>query len=196
MENYALYLNLAGLAVVAVGCFMLVIRFFRHRHKGLLPLSVIGLGLVIGGFPPVYRLLVPIDLGPRDKLVDGQRHITLTGWDRKDYGFLRSRRDVVVLQMANPDVTDDTLDNLKGMTALKELDLDNTRVTDLSLKVLSDLPALSSLRLKNTGITDHGFKEALLGKDSLMQLDLTGTQVQSETVQNWKNAKKGRRAMR
>jgi hypothetical protein len=196
MENYAPYFNLAGVALIAVGCFFLLIRIFRHWRKGLLPLGLIGLGLVITAFPPVYRLLAPIDLGPRDKLVDGQRHITLTGWNGKDYGFLRSRRDVVVLQMANPDVTDNTLDNLKGMTALKELDLDNSRVTDAGLKVLKDLPELTSLRLKNTGISDHGFQQELGEKESLMHLDLTGTQVNSETVQTWKNAKKGRRAMR
>ncbi len=97
--------------------------------------------------------------------------------------------------MANPDVTDQTLEHLKGMSALKELDLDNTQVTDAGLKVLKDLPALSALRLKNTKITDQGFQDALAGKDSLMQLDLTGTQVSRETVQTWRKAKDGRRAM-
>ena len=195
MDSYALYINLAGLAVITVGCLGLIIRAFRHWRKGLLPLGLIGLGLVITGFPPAYRLLVPIDLGPREKIVDGERHITLTGWDRKDYALLGSKRDVVVLQMANPDVTDQTLEHLKGMSALKELDLNNTQVTDAGLKVLKDLPALRVLRLKNTKITDQGFQDALAGKDSLMQLDLTGTQVSRETVQTWQKAKDGRRAM-
>ena len=150
----------------------------------MLPLGLIGLGLVITGFPPAYRLLVPIDLGPRERIVDGERHITLTGWDRKDYTLLGSKHDVVVLQMANPDVTDQTLELLKGMTALKELDLNNTQVTDAGLKILKDLPALKALRLKNTKITDQGFQDALAEKDSLMQLDLTGTQVSRETVQS------------
>ena len=145
MDSYALYINLAGLAVIAVGCLGLVFRAFRHWRKGLLPLGLIGLGLVITGFPPAYRLLVPIDLGPREKIVDGERHITLTGWDRKDYAFLGSKHDVVVLQMANPDVTDQTLEHLRGMSALKELDLNNTQVTDAGLKVLKDLPALSDV---------------------------------------------------
>ena len=107
---------------------------------------------------------MPIDLGPREKIVDGQRHITLTGWDRKDYGFLGSKRDVVVLQMANPDVTDQTLEHLKGMNRLKELDLNNTQVTDAGLKVLSDLPALATLRLKNTKVTDQGFQDVAGGQ--------------------------------
>ena len=122
---------------------------------------MIGLGLVITGFPPLYRLLVPIDLGPRETIVDGQRHITLTGWDRKDYALLGSKHDVAVLQMANPDVTDQTLEHLKGMNRLKELDLNDTQVTDSGLKILRDLPALASLRLKNTKVTDQGFQESL-----------------------------------
>jgi hypothetical protein len=196
MENYALYFNLIGLLVVVLGCLGLVVRAFRHWHKGLLPLVIIALGIAITGFPPLYRLLTPIDLGPRDKLVDGQRHLTLTGWDRKDYGVLGSKHDTVVLQMANPDVTDHTLDLLKGMTSLKELDLNDTQVTDLGLHVLKDLPELSTLRLKNTKITDKGFRDTLAEKESLMQLDLTGTQVERETIQTWRSAKPGRRALR
>jgi hypothetical protein len=196
MDSYALYINLAGLAVIAVGCLGLIVRAFRRWRKGLVPMVLIGLGLVITGFPPAYRLLVPIDLGLRERIVDGQRHITLTGWDRKDYTFLRSKHDVAVLQMANPDVTDRTLELLKGMNALKELDLNNTQVTDAGLKILKDLPALNTLRLKNTRITDQGFQEALATKESLLLLDLTGTQVSGETAQAWRQAKPGRRVMR
>ncbi len=196
MESYALYINLAGLAVIAVGCLGLTVRAFRHWRKGLAPLMLIGIGLVVTGFPPVYRLLVPIDLGPRERVVDGQRHITLTGWDRNDYTFLGSKRDVAVLQMANHDVTDRTLELLKGMYALKALDLDNTQVTDAGLKILKDLPALNALHLRNTRITDRGFQDELATKESLRQLDLTGTQVSQETAQAWRKAKDGRRVLR
>jgi hypothetical protein len=196
MESYALYINLAGLALLVIGCVWLIVRAFRHRRKAFAPLMLIGLGVAVTGFPPAYRLLVPIDLGPREKIVNGQRHITLTGWDRKDYALLRSRRDVVVLQMANPDVTDETLELLKGMNDLKELDLDNTRVTDTGLKVLKELPALSTLRLENTQVTDQGFKESLAAKESLQRLDLRGTRVSQETAQTWRQAKSGRQVMR
>jgi Ran GTPase-activating protein (RanGAP) involved in mRNA processing and transport len=128
--------------------------------------------------------------------VEGQRHITLTGWDRKDYGFLGSKQDVVVLQMANPDVTDQTLEQLRKMDRLQELDLSNTQVTDAGLKILRNLPALRSLRLKNTRITDPGFHEFLAGKDSLMQLDLRGTAVSQETAQAWRKDRDGRRVLR
>ena len=196
MDSYALYINLAGLALIAVGCLGLVVRAFRHWRKGLAPLMLIGIGVVVTGFPPVYRLLVPIDLGPRERIVDGQRHITLTGWDRKDYTILGSKHDVAVLQMANPDVTDSTLEMLKGMNDLHDLDLDNTQVTDAGLKILRDLPALNALHLRNTRITDQGFQHELATKESLQRLDLTGTQVSRETAQAWRKAKDGRRVMR
>ncbi len=196
IDDYAQYIYLAGLAILALGCLGLLIRAFRHWRKGLLPLALVVLGFVITGFPPAYRLLVPIDLGPREKLVDGKRHITLTGWDRKDYALLGSKRDVAVLQMANPDVTDSTLERLRGMDQLEELDLNNTQTTDAGLRVLKGLPALARLRLKNTKITDLGFQESLADKGTLMQLDLTGTPVSSETVEAWRKAKPGRRALR
>ncbi len=42
----------------------------------------------------------------------------------------------------------------------------------------------------------RGFQEALATKESLLQLDLTGTQVSEETTQAWRQAKNGRRVMR
>lgn len=196
LDDVAQYVYLTGLAMIALGCLGLLVRAFRNWRKGMVPLALVGLGVVITGFPPVYRLLVPIDLGPRERIVDGQRHITLTGWDRKDYSFLGSKRDVAVLQMANPDVTDQTVQRLAGMDRLQELDLSNTQVTDAGLKVLKDLPALTTLRLKNTKITDQGFRESLAEKPSLMRLDVTGTEVTRKSVEAWRTVKPGRRAMR
>ena len=46
-------------------------------------------------------------------MVDGQQHLTLTGSDRKDYSVLKLKQDVAVLQMANPDVTDQSLESLR-----------------------------------------------------------------------------------
>jgi hypothetical protein len=217
MERYALYIQLAGLALVLVGWIWMLVRAFRHRvvwgvailllpplamlfglwhwRKGLLPLGVMALGLIAFSIPPAYNKLVDLDLGPRDTMVGGERHITLTGWDHRDYATLGSKRDVVVLQMANPDVTDETLEYLSGMKALRELDLSNTRVTDRGLKILRDLPALSVLRLKNTKITDQGFRESLAGKESLKMLDVSGTRVDRESVQAWRKAREGRRAL-
>ena len=49
---------------------------------------------LIAAVPAIYILCVRLDLGPREKLVDGQRHLTLTGWDRKDYSILKLIPDV------------------------------------------------------------------------------------------------------
>lgn len=217
VEQYGVYMMTAGFALMVIGWAWLVIKAFRDKlgwgvavllfpplapvyvliRGGAvwLPAAVLALGLALTAFPPLYTKLMPIDLGPRETIVEGERHLTLTGWDQKDYAFLGSKSDAVVVQMANPDVDDATMSSLKGFDKVRELDLSDTKVTDEGLKVLKDLPALTTLRLANTKITDAGFKASLADKDSLQRLDLTGTAVSSETVDAWKATKPGRRAM-
>ena len=127
--------------------------------------------------------------------MNGERHVTLTGWDRDDYSILRLLSDVSVLQMANPDVTDHVLESLHGMRNLHELDLNGTQVTDAGLAIIRDLPTLTTLRLARTKVTDKGFRDLLSTKDSLMQLDLRNTQVSQDTVKLWRAAKPERKAM-
>lgn len=218
VEQYGLQMMLAGFALMAIGWLWIAARAFRESawwgagilafpplapayvlKKGRpvwLPATVLAIGVALTATPPLYTRLVPIDLGPRERVVDGERHLTLTGWDRQDYGFLGSKSDAVVLQMANPDVDDAVVARLKGFDRLRELDLGGTKVTDEGLKVLRDLPSLTSLRLGNTRITDAGFRESLAGKESLTRLDLSGTAVADETVADWRAAKPGRRAMK
>jgi hypothetical protein len=133
------------------------------------------------------------NLGPLDKLVDGQRHLTLTGWDRADYALLQTKPDTVVLQMANPDVTDETLQYLKGMSQLRELDLNDSQITDTGLPLLARLPALQILRLRKTRITDQGFRDHLADKLELLELDLRQTDVTSKTLRAWKAENKDQR---
>ena len=78
----------------------------RYPRGGAAPLILLILAVLVATVPAVYILCVQVDLGPRDKVVAGKRHVTLTGWDRDDYSVLRLMPDVSVLQMANPDVTD------------------------------------------------------------------------------------------
>jgi hypothetical protein len=215
MEGRAFYLQSGGVVVAALAWIWLLVRAFRqdrrwglsslvvppvglffagrHPRKAAAPLFLWVLSLLVAATPALYTLFVPLDLGPREKLVDGQRVLTLTGWDRKDYSLLKLKPDVVVLQMANPDVTDQSLEPLKVMKALEDLDLSGTQVTNAGLEMLKQLPALATLRVARTKITDQGFRDALLAKDSLMQLDLRGTQVSHETAKAWKEAKPGRR---
>jgi hypothetical protein len=217
MDERAIYLQFLGLATAVLAWIWLIVRAFRQRlvwgwgtllvpplgfvfgarypRKGIAPLFFLLLGLLVAGSPALYTLYVPLNLGPREKLINGEKHLTLTGWDRKDYSVLKLKTDVVVLQMANPDVTDEVLVSLRGMRALQELDLNGTQVTDTGLQVLRDLPALATLRLAKTKITDTGFRDTLFSKASLMQLDLRSTHVDRETIQAWRNARSGRRAL-
>ncbi len=162
------------------------------------PALLIVLSMLMTGLPIVINSALTrlISLGPLEKIVAGERHITLTGWDRHDYSVIANRTDTIVLQMANADVTDETLRYLAGLKELRELDLNNTQVTDAGLKELSELPKLRDLRLARTRITDDGFRQYLLGKESLLNLDLTGTSVASKTVREWKSANSERKALK
>jgi hypothetical protein len=217
MESHAYVMQLGGLAAAALAWIWLIFRAFRTRRgwgvgslvfppvgliftaryprRGVAPLLLFLLSLLVATVPALFNRLVPLDLGPREKLVDGELHLTLTGWDRRNYAILTRKPDAVVVQMANPDVTDETLRSLQGLKVLRELDLDDTQVTDAGLVLLKDLPALTTLHLARTRITDEGFRAALLSKDSLMRVDLTGTHVSRETAQTWRARKPGRRPM-
>ncbi|MGE0606352.1 MAG: hypothetical protein AB7O62_04430 [Pirellulales bacterium] len=165
------------------------------RLRWPLGLMAAALALMVG--PIIIGWLMPLDLGPYQKTVDGEIHLTLTGWDRQDYGpVLSQRRQAAVLQMANPDVTDETLQLLAGMPNLREVDLNGTKVTDAGLAALAVLPKLEDLRLSRTAITDDGFRQHLLEKESLMKLDLRETEVASKTVRAWKAKREGRMALK
>lgn len=218
-EQGAFLLLVAGLSLLLLGFLALVVAAFRVRTLwgvGILVFPPLGLvftlrywsrsrmaaalflvGLIVGGTPFVItRYLFPIDLGPRERIVNGERHITLTGWDRHDYGFLSAKPDLVVLQMANRDVNDGTIRLLSNLAKLRDLDIEGTGITDRSLQILASLPALQTLRLKDTKITDSGFRDTIGASTTLRMIDLRGTAVTAETVQSWRQTKPGRRAMR
>jgi hypothetical protein len=166
----------------------------KHFRRAAPSLAVIGLGLVVGAIPYGVNLYERHFVPPkaRDKVVDGEIHLTLTGLDRPDYSSLLQRPGIVVLQMANADVDDQTIENLRGMDQLRELDLNGTQITDAGLAILASLPRLEELRLARTKITDAGFQQYLAGKESLKKLDLTGTTVKGKTKRDWKKAQQGR----
>jgi hypothetical protein len=215
MEVYLAYAILAGAIIVFIGVIALIIAAFRtHALWGFGTLFVIGAPLFVwlrwahakravgimlfGGVVFVTPYVINfatqyfLDLGERDKMVNGERHLTLTGWDKTDYGVLGLRPDTIVLQMANADVTDATLDYLQSMPNLRELDLNDTKVTDTGLAKIKSKP-LVTLRLRNTAITDAGFRDQLMSLESLMELDLRGTGVLPATFREWKAAKPGRK---
>jgi hypothetical protein len=215
MEQYALYLLLAAAALFAVGFLWLVVAAFRVRlgwglgllilpplavffiprywkqSRGPLTLALLAGVLAAGTYGLAYYERIA-DLGPRERVIEGERHITLTGWDGTDYAILKQKPDTVVLQIANVDVTDATLENLRGMGRLRELDLNNSTISDEGLALLAALPALQELRLARTGITDEGFQKHLAGKESLRMVDLTDTPVKGKTKRDWRKAQPGR----
>ena len=221
VEQKAVLILFLGLLVLFVGFVWLVVEAFqtrwawglgtlafapivgpifaiKHGRRALGPIVTMLVGVLTIATPIVIARFTPIDLGPRDKIVNGERHLTLNGWDRpvSGYRIISERPDTVVLQMANPDVDDATLELLQGLNQLRELDLNNTRVTDAGLPALAAFPALETLRLSGTGITDAGFQKYLAPLPTLKQLDLRGTGVTAETIRAWRQAKPGRRVMR
>lgn len=222
-EQYAAPALLAGVVLFVAGYIWLVARGFRqktgwgmallappwlpqalvfgakHPKPARWPFLVMFLGVLLLAIPYVLNLVNRyfIDLEPFEQVVAGERHVTLTGWARKDYdATIRKRPDVVVLQMANADVTDETLKSLEGLDRLKELDLSKSAITDEGLAILAQLPALESLRLSDTAITDEGFHEHLMGLKKLKELDLRRTEVKSSTVRDWKKDRPERKALK
>ncbi len=197
METIFEYTFWTGLGVLAIGVLWCLVRLIRGpRNRLWIPVLAIVLGLGLMSAPAAISRQLPVDLGARERLVDGERHVTLTGWDGGSYDFLDKRPDTVVLQMANDDVTDATLAYLQGMQHLVELDLNDTGVTDRGLGALSRLSNLETLRLRGTGITDSGFREFILPHATLKRLDLRQTSISKELIDQWKAAGTGRRVRR
>jgi hypothetical protein len=216
LETVGFYLLLLGFFTAVAGWLWLIAAAFRTRILwGLAVLFFPPAGLIFPfvHWPPAKRpvnilllagiiIAVPygvnwyhnrfFSLGPREKIVDGELHITLTGWGGTDYAILEQKPGTVVLQMANADVNDRTLQYLRPMAQLRELDLNGTGVTDQGLQVLAELPRLQELRLARTKITDEGFEKYLAAKESLRKLDLTGTDVKGKSKRDWKKAQPGR----
>lgn len=159
------------------------------------PAVLVSIGIVCLTLPAAITRLAPIDLGPHDVQVEGERHLTLTGWDQKDYSVLSRIPDAVVLQMANEDVTDSTLKYVVEMKSLRELDVAGSKVTDTGLKDLAGLTKLEKLTLSRTAITDAGLKPLLDQLPDLKQLDVRETGVTPAILRPWLKGKEGRRAL-
>jgi hypothetical protein len=213
VEQYGFYLLILGAVLGATGSLWLLVVAFKerllwglalllfppaavlfvplHLRKAAGPLAVLLLAGVVFAAPYglSYYQRHYVKLGPHERVVDGELRITLTGLTGFDYSSLQTRRETVVLQMANEDVDDRTLEYLRGMDRLRTLDLNGARVTDEGLRVLAELPRLQELRLARTKITDEGFQKYLGPKESLRKVDLTGTGVKGKTKRDWKKRK-------
>jgi hypothetical protein len=213
LEKYGFYVLVPGLVLAVLAYLWVLIAAFRYRfwwglgiflipplwllfvllhfHRVVKPLTLLLLAAVITAIPYGinYYERKFTKLGPHVRTVDDEVRITLTGLKDYDYSALQERPETVVLQMANEDVKDETLEYLKGMSNLRRLDVSGSRITDDGLRTLAELPNLKELYLARTKITDEGFQKYLAPKESLLKLDLTGTAVKGKTKRDWKKKK-------
>lgn len=196
-EQIGVVLIFVGLLAAIVGFFWLVGRglavlFGRRETRQLLvPLAVLGGGLVVGASPFAYQSLYLriVGFGERERVIDGDRALTLTGWDRDDYALLAERPDTVIVELGNPDVTDETLDLLLAMPKLRELTLNDSAITDAGLATLARLPALERLRIARTRVTPEGIERLLEAPpEHLRELDVSGNDIPTTILRAWKNA--------
>jgi hypothetical protein len=214
LETYGFFAVVVGILLAVIGHLWLVVRAYRRtsfaraallfifppaalvfipRHfsavRGPALLLLAAVALIATPYAASYyeRHFRPLE--PFEQIVDGELRITLTGLKDFDYAKLAARRDVVVLQMANPDVDDRTLEHLRGLDRLRTLDLADSKITDAGLATVAALPALTELRLNRTAISDEAFVQHLAGKESLLRLDLTATAVKGKTKRDWKKLK-------
>lgn len=196
-EQIGVVLLFAGLLTATTGLVWLLGRGLgvvfgkRAARQLLMPLALLCGGLVVGVMPIAYQnvYLRLVGLGERDRIVDGERAVTLTGWDRDDYSVLADTRDVAILEIGNPDVTDRTLELLLDLPRLRELTLNDSAITDAGLATLARLPALETLRIARTSVTPGGLRRFLDAPPrSLRQLDVSGNGIPTTILRQWKNA--------
>lgn len=215
-EQTGVLILAVGLGLVAIGYLWLVVRAFGtrlwwglvafllapvggivyalvHARRAIWPGIVMLVGALTAASPVALNKLFPPIIAPIQNVTTGETDLTVTGQKDFDYSTLAAKTDLTVLQMANPDVTDATLDSLKGMSKLKRLDLSDTAITDAGLAVLGTLPALEDVKLARTKITDAGMKKLLADAKSLKEIDARGTTVATGTLRDWKNADKDAR---
>lgn len=196
-EQIGVVLIFAGLLAATVGGLWaigrgLAVLFGRRTVRQLVvPLALLGGGLVLGAVPfAAQRLsLAVFGLGERERVIDGERALVLTGWDRNDYAILAEKRDVAILEIGNPDVTDATLDLVVALPGLRELTLNDSAITDEGLAKLATLPSLETLRIARTKITPDGLERFLAAPPPrLRQLDVSGNGIPTGVLRRWKNA--------
>lgn len=182
------WLGILTFLTAPIGPLLFGLFRFTQNKKALILVLV---GTVVGAVPFAadrgYEFV--FGLGERERVIDGERYLTLTGWDRNDYAALLARyNDVAVLEMGNPDVTDETLKSLVDLPMLKELTLSDSSVTDEGLVTLAKLPALAKLRLQRTKITKDGVAAFLTDPPpKLVEIDVSGNSIPASALRKWKN---------
>lgn len=210
-EQTKFLITAIGLAIVALGYLWLIIRAFQtktmwgfavllvpglgpvifavvHFTKALLPLIVMLVGGVVSAAPFFFPDPPP---KPIVEQKEGGTHGTISGGgsEKNANDFVREQKNAAVLQMAaRTDVTDETLELLRGAPNLIELDLNNTPITDKSLEIFATMPKLEKLRVARTKITAEGVQKHILTSKTIKELDVAGLNVTPKVMREWKNA--------
>ena len=196
-ETIGAALIFAGLAAASSGLLWFVVRAVavalgrRATRRLLAPVLLVAAGIVVGAAPFAWQRLhmAVVGLGERERVIAGDLAVNLTGWDRRDYGILARKPDVVILEMGNADVGDETLPLLLDLPKLRELTLNDSGVTDAGLPVLARLPKLESLRLARTRVTPEGVRALLAAPPPrLRQIDVSGNGIPTAILRAWRNA--------
>jgi hypothetical protein len=196
-EQIGVLFIFVGLAVFVAGMAWGVLRTLgivlrrREVRQLLAPLTLVAVGLTLGLVPFAAQraYLAVVGLGERERVIDGERALNLTGWDRESYHILAEMPDVAILELGNPDVGDDTLDLVAALPALRELTLNDSAVTDAGLAKLARMPRLQSLRIARTKVTPEGVQRFLdAPPPRLEQIDVSGNGVPTAVLRRWKNA--------
>jgi internalin A len=103
----------------------------------------------------------------------------------KDFPKLRVLCFNEIMKFDNPQVTDEGLKIVQGLTQLEALGLCNTRITDAGMERIGKLVHLKVLGLQNVGITDIGLKH-VKNLSQLQTLRLANTKITDAGLENLK----------
>lgn len=97
----------------------------------------------------------------------------------KNFHSMLDRSVIVGVEMIGPDVNDDSVKSLEGLTEITSLGLQRSQITNDALKTVSSLKTLVSLNLENTPLTELTGLEQL---SSLEFLNLGFSKVRDEKL--------------
>lgn len=141
---------------------------------------------------------IPQDKPRVDEHADGTRTVSFKNWKGRpeDYRLVKDYDKVINVSMGNPDVTDETLAHLTGLTTLKDLDLDTTQVTPNGLRQLTPLEHLETLRLNNAPNIDDGLWDVITALKALNTVEVLGTKVSKTAAEKWRAVDPKKRRVR
>jgi hypothetical protein len=159
----------------------------RKPQRLLMPLTLLSVGLVVGAVPFRYQhvYLAIVGLGERERVIDGERAVDLTGWDREGYD---PRREARRGDPGNqPDVTDATLALLEDLPNLRELTLNDSSITDAGL---SHPREAAGTRRCHRPHARHARRPAQGSRPAriLRRIDVSGNGIPTSILRQWKNA--------